>query len=170
MQSRVYNNVEDHLLKFDGLEIEDVTSVTNPNLEFKTNDVDAAGMGGTLSVPTSKLNPMEITVAHNNGKNANKLHRRGVHNMDFRIARQLYNVPQSEMGYESVKYRAKVIHKSRQHGTVERGNPTGYIDVYSVIRFEEEVAGKVVTCVDISTGECKIDGVDYASPIRSILQ
>ena len=170
MQSRVYNNVEDHLLKFDGLTIEDITSVTLPNLERKTNDVSASGMGGTISVPTSQYNAMELSIAHNNGKNANKLHSPGTHNAEFRLARQMYNVSGSEMSYESVKYRAKLIHKSRQYGTVERGNPTGYTDVYSVIRFEEEVAGKVVTCVDIATGENKIDGTDYASPIQNILK
>ncbi len=168
---KVYNNVVDHRLIDGGEDVEDITSVTLPNLEHSTAEINVAGMAAAVEVPdVTHYNAMEFSVAHNNGVNGSLLGTPGKHQMEFRLARQLYNVAKTDMGYESVKYRVTGLHKTRQFGTVERGNPTGYTDVYSVIRFEEEVAGKIVTLVDAASGIVKINGRDYTSPVQDLLK
>lgn len=170
MPQRVYNNIEDYRIIDNGRVVEDVTSVTLPNITRTSTSIDAAGMVGAVDVPSAyHVDAMEASVAHNNGINCRYLAEPGQHRLEFRIARQRYSVAQGEIGFESVKYRLTVLHKGSDKGSVERNNPLGTTENFSVLRFEEEQGGEMVTLLDLMSGQNQHNGVDYASPVQSLL-
>ncbi len=167
---QIYNNVVDHRLLDGGTEVEDVTSVELPTISYKASTFDVAGMAGALEVPDmNSIEAMSITISHNNGVNGTLLNVPGKHLVEFRIARQRLSVSSGDLGYEGGKYRVTGMLKSQKEGTVERGNPIGTTNEYSVSRYEREVDGVVVTLIDVVAGIVKINGVDYSSKVRSLL-
>lgn len=170
MPQKVYNNVEDFRLIDNGRTLEDVQTVTLPTITRTSNTIDAAGMVAAVDVPSSyHVDAMEFSVAHNNGTNTQYLSAPGKHTMECRVVRQRYNVVLGAYEYESFKVRVTGVHKSTDQGSIERQNPLGSTDTFSVLRFEKEVDGEIVTLIDACTGDNRYNGVDYASPVQSLL-
>jgi len=170
MPTKVKNIVEGHRVIDNERVAEDVTSITLPTIKNKTSTISASGMVMDVDMPNlNKLEAMEISIAHNNGVNCGHLADPGKHSLEFRLARQNYNVAQGVMEHESVKYRINGLHKETDKGKIEDDNPLGYTDKYSVMRYEEEVAGEIVTIIDAAAGIIKINGVDYSNEVESLL-
>ena len=170
MPNRVYNNVVDHRL-IDGEDIvEDVTKVGLPTIKHSTTTINGAGMAMAVDMPdATHLEAMDFTITHNNGVNCNLLASPGKHVIEFRTARQRYDVPQGEIVFESVKYRVVGVHVETQKGDIETGSPFGSTDKYSLLRYEEEVNGTVTEILDAMAGIIKYNGVDYTSTVTSLL-
>lgn len=170
MPQKVCNNVVGHRIIDNGLVVEDVTSVTLPTISHPTTTISASGMVMDVDMPnTAHLDAMELTVAHNNGVNSTQFANPGKHMLEVRIVRNNYNVAIAEMENESVKYRITALHKSCDKGNVEQGNPLGSSDKFSVLRYEEEINGEVVTIVDAMAGVLKFNGIDVTEDIESML-
>ena len=164
-------NVENHRLIDGKRTIEDITQVTPPTIEHPTTEIKAAGMVAKVDMPNvMHYNAMELEIAHNNGKNCNYLSTPGIHNIEFRVARQDYKVAKGEIYFEGMKIRAKCVHKSTQKGSIETDNPYGSTEKYSVLRYEEEVNGEIVTLIDATSGNIKINGKDYGSDVENLLK
>lgn len=168
--SNVRCNVEDHRLLDNGVRCEDVTSFTLPDIKHPTTDVKASGLIMDLSVPNKyHFESMEFKVSHNNGNNCAMLSAPGKHSLEGRIARQNYGVAQGEMDLELVKVRAVGLHVSTEKGDIETGNPYGSTETFSVLRYEEEIDGEVTTLIDSTTGQIRINGIDYSGDLSAIL-
>jgi P2 family phage contractile tail tube protein len=171
MQQRVYNNVVDHRVIDNRRVAEDVTSVTLPSVRHPTTPINAAGMAMAVDFPdTTRLEAMEFAIAHNNGLNCKYLSDPGKHVIEVRVARQRYNVQGASMGFESVKFRVTGIHKETDKGNIETGNPYGSTSKYSVLRYEEEIDGNVVTIVDAAAGLLKFNGKNIKSTVENLLK
>lgn len=170
MPKKVYNNVVDHRLIDNGRTVEDITSVALPSIEHPTTTIKSAGMVGDVDMPnTARVNAMELTVNHNKGAGSEYLTTPGKHNIELRIARQVYNTARGEITPESVKYRFIAVHKKTDKGSVENDNPMSTVDTYSVLRYEEIVNGKTTVLIDTMSGILKFNDKDYASEIQSML-
>ena len=170
MPKRVYNNVEGHRVLDGGSVCEDVTSITLPTVEHPTTTISASGMAMDVDMPnTTHLNAMELSIAHNNGVNCRYLATPGKHNIEMRVVRQRYNVAGVEIEHESLKVRATCVLKSTDKGTIETGNPYGSTEKYSIIRYEEEQDGEIITIVDAASGIMRFNGVDYTDVVESML-
>lgn len=170
MPKFVKNNVEDHRMLDNGIVVEDVTTFTPPTLTHPSSTIDASGMAMAIDVPdATRLEAAEYTIAHNNGDNCKLLSAPGQHTQEFRVARQKYNVAAAKMEHESVKYRMIGLHKASEPGSVERGNPLGSTERYSLIHYEEEINGVIVKKIDAATGDIVHDGVSYTSDIKNLL-
>jgi P2 family phage contractile tail tube protein len=166
----VRNNVIDHRLLDGGTVVEDVMSIDTPEPTYVSSEVNAAGMGGKVDMPDSmQLEPMTVTINHNNGRNCELLQRPGKHNIELRVARQDLNVAQGSLDMASDKVRIVGLLKSTKNGTYEKGNPLSGSVQYSVLRFERESGGKVITLIDVMANIHKINGVDYAASLRNML-
>lgn len=164
-------NVENHRLVDNGRTAEDVTQVTPPTVEHPTVEVNATGMLMKVDMPmVNRYNAMELEIAHNNGVNCNHLADPGIHDIELRVARQDYNVALGEIGFEGFKIRAKCVHKSTQKGSIETDNPFGSTEKYSILRYEEEIDGEIITLIDSTAGVNRINGVDYGSSVESLLK
>ena len=171
MPQKVYNNVEGHRLVDNKRVCEDVTKVGLPTLKHPTTTISASGMAVDVDMPnTTHMEPMEFTVYHNNGVNCQYLSQPGKHNIETRTVRQRYNVAKGEIEHESVKYRVACVHVETQKGDIETGNPLGYTEKYSVLRYEEEMNGKVVTLVDAMAGIIKYNGKNFTDEVEKLLK
>lgn len=171
MPQKVYNNVEGHRLIDNGRVAEDVTTVGLPTISHPTTTISANGMAMDVDMPnTTHLDAMEFTVNHNNGVNCKYLANPGKHMIESRVVRQRYNVSGGEIEHESVKFRVTGVHKSTEKGSIETGNPYGSTDKYSVLRYEEEVNGEVVTIVDAMAGVIKFNGKEYTDAVENLLK
>ena len=139
-------------------------------MSHPTVTIDAAGMAGAVDMPNqAKLESMELSISHNNGSNCKFLTNPNKHTIEFRLARQRYNVTKGELEHEGVKYRITAVHKSTEHGTVEAGNPLGSTERFTVLRFERIVDGETDTVADIMAGVLKFNGYDLVSEVQSLL-
>ena len=171
MPKKVFNNVVDHRLLDNGSVVEDVTSVALPSIEHPTTSIKSTGMVGDVDMPnTARVNAMELTINHNKGVNHHLLTSPGKHNIELRLARQVYDTPRGEITPESVKYRFVCVHKKTDKGNVENDNPMATVDTFSVLRFEEIVNGSTTVLIDVMAGILKFNGKDYASEIQKLLE
>lgn len=171
MPQKVYNNVEGHRLIDNGRTVEDVTKFSLPEVKHPTTTISAAGMAMDVDMPnTTHLEAMEFSVVHNNGVNCKHLADPGKHLIEVRTVRQRYNVAKGEIEHESVKYRITGVHASTNKGDLEIGSPYGSTDKYSVLRYEEEIGGKIVTIADATAGLIRYNGVDCTSVVENMLK
>ncbi len=163
-------NVEDHRLFDNGRKCEDITSFTPPTIEHPTTSVKASGLVMDIDIPNIyHFNAMEFTIGHNNGTNCSHLADPGMHQIEGRIARQNYITALGEVDLEMVKMRVVGVHKSTEKGEIETDNPYGSTEKYSVLRYEEEIDGEIVTLIDSTSGIIRINGVDYSNNLSSLL-
>lgn len=171
MPSKVYCNVADHRLLDGKNTIEDVTKVGLPTLKHKTISVDVSGMTMAVDIPDmTHFEAAEYTVTHNNGVNSKVLAVPGKHSQEFRTVRQKYTTAKGEIAYESVKFRLIGAHVETQKGDIESGSPYGSTDRYSLLRYEEEVDGKVITVIDSMAGVIKYNGKSYTDAVQNLLK
>lgn len=171
MPKKVYNNVEGHRLLDNGRVCEDVTKIGLPTITHPTTTISAAGMAVDVDMPnTTHLDAMEFSITHNNGVNCNSLSDPGKHVMEARTVRQRYNTPKGELEHESVKFRVVGVTKETQKGDIETGSPYGSTVKYSLLRYEEEVDGKIVVLIDAMAGIIRYNGKDYTDVVENLLK
>ena len=171
MPNNVRCNVEDHRLFDNGRKCEDITSFELPTVEHPTTEVKASGLVMDIDIPNLyHFNSMEFGVSHNNGTNCNYLGDPGKHQIEGRIARQNYVTALGEVQLELIKVRVLGVHKSTEKGSIETNNPYGSTEKYSVLRYEEEVDGEIVTLIDSTAGIIRYNGVDYSNDLNALLE
>ncbi len=170
MPKNVRCNVEDNRVFDNGYKCEDITSFSLPTIEHPTTDVKASGLIMDIEMPNMyHFNAMEFSVSHNNGTNCNHLSDPGKHSIECRVARQKYISEIGELDLEVIKVRVLGMHKSTEKGSIENGNPYGSTEKYSVLRYEEEIDGELVTLIDATSGIERQNGVDYSGKLSSLL-
>jgi len=175
MPKRVYNNIEGHrvLDKIGSKQyvIEDVTKIGLPTFKHPTTEIkNVSGMAMDLNMPnTTHLEAADFTLYHNNGVNCKYLDAPEKHQFEVRTVRQRFNVAKGEIEHESVKYRINGIRTETQKGDIETGSPYGSTVKYSVLRYEEEVDGKVVTIYDSTAGLIRHNGKTYTDVVEEML-
>lgn len=177
MATKIYCNVEDHRL-FDksggsgkSVMVEDVTKVGLPTIKHTVTNIKAAGMPMDVDMPNeTHLEAMDFTIYHNNGINCAKLSNPGKHNLEFRVARQRYDISGATIGHESVKYIIEGAHVESQKGDVETGSPYGTTEKYSIIKYTEIVNGKTTIDIDATANKITFNGKEYYKTIKSLLE
>lgn len=170
MNKQVHNKVIDHRLLDGSTLVEDVTSVDLPEIEFDNDEVDIPGAAAKINVIlTNRVNAMTVTINHNNGNGCEGLNSPELHKIELRVAQQVITTSTGVAGAKGVKVRFAGYPMKISDGSVERGNPLGASVQYSVQRYEKEVAGKVVTCIDALAGILIINGKDYANVVNKLL-
>ena len=171
MPSKVYCNVADHRLLDGKNTVEDVTKVGLPTLTHKTISVDVSGMTMAVDIPDmTHFEAAEYTITHNNGVNGKELAVPGKHTHEVRTARQKYTTAKGTIAYESVKFRLVGAHVETQKGDIESGSPYGSTEKYSLLRYEEEVDGKVITIIDSMAGVIKYNGKSFTDEVQNLLK
>lgn len=176
MATRIYCNVEDHRL-FDksgkdtkASMVEDVTKVGLPTIKHTVTNIKAAGMPMDVDMPNeTHLEAMDFTIYHNNGVNCSKLANPGKHNVEFRVARQRYDISGAVIGHESVKYIVECAHVESQKGDIETGSPYGTTEKYSIIKYTEIVNGKKTIDIDATANKLNFNGTEYYDAINKLL-
>ena len=171
MPQKVYNNVEGHRIIDNDRVAEDVTKIGLPTIKHPTTTISASGMAMDVDMPnTTHLDSMTFSITHNNGVNCNHLADPGKHTIEARTVRQRYNVALGEIEHESVKFRIIGVHTQSEKGDIETGNPYGTTEQYSVLRYEEEVNGEIITIADAMAGLIRYNGIDCTDVIENLLK
>ena len=171
MPAKVYNNVEGHRLIDNGYTVEDITQIAVPTISFPTTPISASGMAMDVDMPNmTHLEAMEFGISHNNGTNGKRLSDPGRHFIETRVVRQRYNVAGGQIEHESVKFRVTGVLKNIEKGNIETGNPYGSTNKYSVLRYEEEINGEIVTLIDAMAGTIKFNGKNYTDAVENLLK
>ena len=175
MPQRVYNNVEGHRVidkvGKKSYTIEDVTKIGLPTFKHPTTELkNITGLAMDINMPnTTHLEAADFTLYHNNGINCKYLATPDKHQFEVRTVRQKFVTQKGEIQHESVKYRITGVHSETQKGDIETGSPYGSTEKYSVLRYEEEIDGKVVTIYDAISGLIKLNGKSYTDVVDSML-
>lgn len=174
--TKIYCNVEDHRLfdksggATDKVLIEDVTKVGLPTIKHTITNIKSAGMAMDIDMPNeTHLEAMDFTIYHNNGVDCKRLANPGKHNIEFRIARQRYDIAGAVIGHESVKYIIEGAHAESQKGDIETGSPYGTTEKYSIIKYTEIVNGETTVDIDATAHKITINGSEYYDSIEKLL-
>ena len=169
-QTAMYHNVVRSRTIDNGVEIEDVTSITLPTVEHPTTEISTGGMAGSMNLPDNAfINPMTASIAHNNGKGSKGLSMPGRHAIIVSVARQKYDTAGQEIGFKNVTYKMIGMHVKSDKGKVETKNPLGTTDDFAITRYEEIIEGETTVLIDIPGGIIQFNGVDYTSQVESAL-
>lgn len=155
----------------DGTEHLGVASVILPDVNFLTQTIAGAGIGGNIEVPiVGMLDAMSMTVSFRTfQKNAVKLSAPKRHNIELRSAQQIEDPVKGVLAVDAVKHVMVVLPKSNKGGTVQPAAPTDGSGEYSVRYWKTTINGEVVQEIDPINFICIIDGVDYLADVRKAL-
>lgn len=171
MPKNVYNSVVDHRLLDGQTTVEDVMTVTLPEIKNTITEMDVAGMVAAIDVPDiGRFEKMSFEVNHNKGLNSDVLSRPGMHEIELRIARQKLTTSTGTLDYEGVKVRVRGILLGVKKNDMERGNPLAETVTYGVYRYEEEINGKQHILIDVLGSKVVVDGKDYTSSWKHLLE
>ena len=177
MAEKIYCNVEDHRLLDksggDGTStmVEDVTKVGLPTIKHSVTNIKAAGMPMDVDMPNeTHLEAMDFSIYHNNGMHCSKLSNPGKHEVEFRVARQRYDIKGALIGHESVKYFIEAAHVESQKGDIETGSPYGTTEKYSIIKYKEMVNGVITVEIDATAHKIMFNGKEYYESVASLLE
>ncbi len=170
MNKQVHNKVIDQRLCDGSTQVEDVTSVDTPEIEFVSDEVDIPGATAKINIVNPyQVSAMTVTINHNHGNGCDGLNTPELHQIELRMARQVISTANGNSKPKSTKVRFSGTPMKVSRGSIERGNPRGMSVQYSVQRYEEEENGKTIILIDALAGILQINGKDYAGTLNRIL-
>lgn len=158
----IYEDATEHL---------GTTEVTLPDLEYMTEELQGAGIAGTIEeIIMGHLNAMSTTLNFRTvTKSAVSLMEPRVHKIDLRVAQQQMNMRTSQTKVASVKHIMKVKPKKTALGKVASASTADVSGEYAVSYYAMYLEGKKVTEIDPLNFICIINGVDYLKEVRKAL-
>ena len=155
----------------DATEYLGMAEATLPDLEFLTEEINGAGIGGNveeliighLSAMTTTLNFRTVC------KSAVRLLEPRVHKLDLRVAQQQMNNRTSETEVSSLKHIMKVKPKKTALGKVAAASTADVSGEYAVSYYALYIDGKKNTEIDPLNFICIINGYDYLAKVRKAL-
>lgn len=148
-----------------------MAEATLPDLEFLTEELSGAGIGGNveeiivghLSAMTTTLNFRTVC------KSAVRLLEPRVHKLDLRVAQQQMNNRTSATEVTSIKHIMKVKPKKTALGKVAAASTADVSGEYAVSYYAMYMDGKKNTEIDPLNFICIINGIDYLEAVRKAL-
>lgn len=155
----------------DAIEYLGMGEATLPDLEYMTETISGAGIGGEVEeIITGHLSAMSTTLNFRTvGTAAVRLLEPRVHKIDLRVAQQRMNNRTSETEISSVKHIMKVKPKKTALGKVAAASTADVSGEYAVSYYAMYIDGKKVTEVDPLNFICVINGFDYLKAVRKAL-
>lgn len=155
----------------DATEYLGMAEATLPDLEFLTEEISGAGIGGKveeiiighLSAMTTTLNFRTVC------KSAVRLLEPRVHKLDLRVAQQQMNNRTSETEVSTLKHIMKVKPKKTALGKVAAASTADVSGEYAVSYYAMYIDGKKNTEIDPLNFICIINGHDYLEEVRRAL-
>lgn len=161
----------DHRFLDGGAEVGTLTKMTLPGVEASTTTVNASGMLGPMDVPnTNQINAMSYSLDYPSGPESTLLERPGMHSQELRMVEDVFDRTEMTNKLRSVKYRFKGMLSGVTQGDAEKGTKNTDTATYQCVRFEKYVDDVEVRLVDKVAGINRVNGVDYAADVRSMLE
>lgn len=147
------------------------TEVTLPDLEFMTEELQGAGIAGTVEeIITGHLNAMTTTLNFRTiTKAAISLMTPTVHKIDLRVAQQQMNMRTSQTNIASVKHIMRIKPKKTALGKVASASTADVSGEYAVSYYAMWLDGEKLTEIDPLNFICNINGTDYLKEVKKAL-
>ena len=155
----------------DAIEKLAVTEATLPDLEYMSETLSGAGIGGEIeevligmmSAMTTTLNFRNVCPA------AVSLAEPRTHKIDLRVAQQVTDSKTGDTKVVSVKHILKLKPKKTSMGKVATASAGELSGDYATSYFKTTYNGKTVTEIDPLNFICIINGTDYLAEVRKAL-
>lgn len=163
-------NVINHRVLVGNTEVDDVTSITLPNLEQQTVDLNGAGIMGTISMPTTgQIGSLELSIAYRSlSRSVLRLQRPGNQNIEVRFVKD-YMDRNGQMLPQGAKVFATGVLKSSEGGNIENNGAIEGSVTYEVLRYRVIVDGVETLLIDKLNNIYRVDGVDYMRGVNVAL-
>lgn len=155
----------------DSKEFLGIASATLPNIQFLTQTMSGAGIGGNIeAVMAGHVDAMNLTLNFTTvSEETMRLTSPRLHQIDLRVAQQDEDQVSGTIGVKAYKHVFKVIPKTYNGGSVAPAQASSGSGEYAVRYWAIFVDGKKTTEIDPMNNICIIDGIDYCEPVRKAL-
>jgi len=148
-----------------------ISQATLPNISFLTQQITGAGISGNVdAVLTGMVDAMSLTLNFRSATGAAvSLMAPKKHNIDLRVAEQLWDTTKIAKDITADKYVMVVIPKNTQPGTVAPAAAADASGEYSVYYYAGYRDDKKLWEIDPWNYICEIHGKDYMADVRKAL-
>ena len=148
-----------------------VSGATLPNINFLTQTITGAGIGGNVeAVLTGMVDAMSLTLNFRSAMDAAvSLMKPEKHNLDLRVAEQYWETAGAGKEVAADKYVLVVMPKNFAPGAVAPASAADVSGEYSVYYYAGYKDGKQLWEIDPWNYICKIGGKDYMAEVRKAL-
>lgn len=155
----------------DAVNLVGVAKATLPDIAYLTQTINGPGMAGNIeSVLIGMMEAMTLGLNFRSVTDAaTKLMRPEKHQIDLRVAEQMWDTVGVKREIAVDKYVMVVVPKSTKPGNIAAASAADTSGEYSVYRYEAYKNGKTLWKIDPYNYICEIDGVDYMAEVRKAL-
>lgn len=148
-----------------------MTEATLPDIEFMSETISGAGIGGEMEeVLAGMVSAMTTTLNFRTAsKYAIKLTTPEIHNIDLRVAQQQRNSTSGKVQIIQIKHVLKLMPKKQGMGKVAPASPGDVSGDYATSYFATYIDGEKKTEIDPANFICYINGKDYLADVRKAL-
>lgn len=151
--------------------VQDTTSVTLPNLEYLTDTISGAGIGGEIDMPTlAQLGSITLEMAlRRSNPQATALLAPGSHEVEVRWVTDTVDSTTGAVRAVGAKHICKGFSKSLEGGTLENNASQEANVILEVVYDKYIIDGETVWEIDKLNNVFVVNGTDYAQQIRDTL-
>ena len=148
-----------------------MTEATLPDIEYMSETISGAGIGGELEeVLIGMVSAMTTTLNFRTITNSTiKLTKPGVHKIDLRVAQQRRNSKTGKVEIVQVKHILRLTPKKQGMGTVAPASAGDVSGDYATSYFATYIDGTKKTEIDPENFICIIGSKDYLADVRKAL-
>lgn len=169
------NSMPERLINYrayvDGAKLAGTVDVTLPEITFKTDTVEGAGIAGSLTTPIlGQTEDMTCTINWRTiEKAAFSLLSPEMHDLELRGSQQVTDVSSGTLTTVAVKISMRVQPTGFSLGTFAVGAATGSASNFTVYYIKLWHNGVPVLEIDKPNSKCVINGVDHLAKVRADL-
>lgn len=155
----------------DSINLCGVAEATLPDIKFLTQTISGAGIGGNIeAVLIGMVDAMTLSLKFRSATDAAiNLLAPKKHNIDLRIAEQIWDTVAAEKLMQADKFVMVVVPKSTTMGSVAPASAADVSGEYSTYYYAGYKDGKILWEIDPFNYICNIGGVDYLADVRAAL-
>lgn len=148
-----------------------MTEATLPDIEFMSETISGAGIGGEMEeVLAGMVSAMTTTLNFRTAnKSAMKLTAPKIHNIDLRVAQQQRDSASGKIKIVQIKHVLKLMPKKQGMGTVAPASPGDVSGDYATSYFATYIDGDKKSEIDPANFICNVNGKDYLADVRKAL-
>lgn len=169
------NAVRDKLINYEvflqGQRKLGMADVTLPEINYKTDTLSGAGIGGDIDMPTlGQTDSMELGIKWRTiNEDVTALLKQEAQDLEIRGANQHYDAGTGKLNVQAVKVNVRGLPKKGNFGTATPASKTEAESTLEILYLKITIDGKKKVEIDKLNYIHYVDGVDYLEAVRNAL-
>lgn len=169
------NAVRDKLINYEvflqGQRKLGMADVTLPEINYKTDTLSGAGIGGDIDMPTlGQTDSMELGIKWRTiNEDVTALLKQEAQDLEIRGANQHYDAGTGKLAVQAVKVNVRGLAKKGNFGTATPASKTEAESTLEILYLKITIDGKKKVEIDKLNYIHYVDGVDYLEAVRNAL-